>query len=162
MANKDLPVGAHPHGVPRRVTGYKAGGTIYPGDFIKLKSDGTVEVATALDALVGVAATYAASGATVMVYDDPAQLFVVQSDDNSVDAQTDINLNYSITATAGDTTYRVSRHELDGNTGATDSNLPLKLLKIDGAVDNALGAAVDCIVKINNHQLSGGTGTTGV
>jgi hypothetical protein len=162
MANKDLPQGARPHGAVRRMTGYVAGGTIYPGDCVKLKNDGTVEVAAASNALCGVSAGYVTVGQTVMVYDDPSQLFSIQSDSADVDAQTDINLNFNIVATAADTAYRVSRHELDGDTGATDSILPIKLLKIEPAVDNALGAAVKCVVKINNHQFSSGTGTLGV
>jgi hypothetical protein len=104
--------------------------------------------------VIGVAATYAASGAEVMVWDDPDQIFMIQSDDaTDPDAQTDVGLNYNLTATSGDTTYKRSKHELDGSTGATDSNLPLRLLGIVRDPKNALGAKCDCVVKLNNHQL---------
>lgn len=163
MANQDQPRGASPVGVPLRVTAHVAASAIYPGDFVKLDSAGKVSVAAASDALCGVAASYAsADGEQVMVFDSPMQLFVVQADETEIDAQTDINLNYDIVATAADSTYKVSRHELDSSTGAVTATLPLKLLKVEPRVGNALGAQVDCIVSINNHQLSGGTGTAGV
>jgi hypothetical protein len=104
--------------------------------------------------VIGIAATYAASGAEVMVWDDPDQIFMIQSDDaTDPDAQTDVGLNYNLVATAGDSTYKLSRHELDGSTGATDSNLPFRLLGINRDVKNALGGYCDCVVKLNNHQL---------
>ncbi len=154
MANADKPVGAVPFGADAKFNRYVAGAAIYPGDFVKKSSDGKIDPASASDALIGVAASYAAAeDAVVMVYDDPDQKFIVQSDGTNPDAQTDIGLNYNITATAGDSSYKVSRMELDDNTGATDSNLPLRLLDIVQAGDNALGAQAKCIVKINNHQL---------
>lgn len=162
MANADRPCGLEPFERVLRARDYKADGTIFPGDAVKLKDDGEVERAAASNALLGVALSYATAGQKVLVADHPDQIFKVQSDSADVDAQTDINLNYNIVATAGDTTYRVSRMELDGDSGADTATLPLKLLKIDERVDNALGAAVDCIVVINNHQLKGGTGTAGV
>jgi hypothetical protein len=162
MANSDYPRGAHPHGVPLRMTEYDAGGTVYPGDLLKLKDDGTVVVITAADGSIGVAANYAVATGKVMVYDHPDQFFVMQADDGTVDAATDLLLNYTVTVTSGDTLFKISRHELDGNTGDTNSNYPLKLIKIENQTNNALGTHVDCVVKINNHQLAGGTGTLGV
>jgi hypothetical protein len=162
MANKDKPQGLQPKGKALRINAYQAGGTIYPGDAVKLKSDGTVEVAAASNALIGVAGSYATSGNEVMVFDDPNQLFEIQADDATVDAQTDINLNYDLLATAGDSTYRVSRHELDASTQATTGTLPFKLVGLMPTAGEGLGAQAKCIVKINNHQLDGGTGVDGV
>lgn len=162
MANSDRPRGAQPHGDIKRMAPYQAGGTVYPGDLVKLDSNGQCVVAAATDACVGVAASYATANGTVMVYDDPQQLFVIQSDGTNPDAQTDLNLNYKLTAGTADTLYRISRHELDQSSGATNSNYPLKLLRIEASVGNALGANAECVVKINNHQLAGGTGTLGV
>jgi hypothetical protein len=89
-----------------------------------------------------------------MVYDDPEQKFIVQSDDATEPAaQTACGLNYNIVATAGNSSYKASRMELDGSSGATDSVLPLRLLDIVQAPDNAFGAQAKCVVKINNHQL---------
>lgn len=163
MANRDQVVGLSPHGRPLRQREYIAASVIYPGDPVKLKNDGKVEIAAASNALCGVAASYASGdGVKVNVYDDPDQLFEIQADDASIDAQTDLNLNYNIVVGSPNTVYKRSGVELDGNTGATDSTLPLKLLSVSKRVDNALGEFADCIVKINNHQLDGGTGTEGV
>lgn len=167
MANADRPNGAKPSGDPIRIGKYTAGAAVYPGDFVIMSDDGKVDpVATGgssyTSACCGVAATKAADGEEVLVYDDPNQRFSIQADGSDVDAQTDIHLNYAILGTSPDTTYNVSRMELDSNTGATTATLPLKLLKIKDAVGNALGAQVECEVVINNHQLKGGTGTAGV
>lgn len=152
MANADQPTGFKPRGPIKSVAVALAGGTIYPGDAIKRDANGKVVVVSASNASCGVALHYAVSGDDVVYCDDPDQKYVVQADGSDIDAQTDINLNYNIVATSGDTAYKISRMELDSDTGATDSTLPLRLLSIDKRPDNALGAQVDCIVKINNHQ----------
>jgi hypothetical protein len=164
VANLDQPCGAVPHERVLRQRAYKAGATIYPGDIVKLSSDGKLDpVSAGATAAIGVALSYAAAdGDAVIVADHPDQLFKIQSDSTNPDAQADIGYNYDIVATAGSSTYKISRMELDDNTGVTDSNYPLKLLAIDARPDNALGAFSDCIVKLNNHQLGGGTGTLGV
>jgi hypothetical protein len=154
MANADKPVGAVPYGKTCSLQRYVAGGTIYPGDFVKIGNDGKVVVASASNALLGVAASYAVASGDVMVYDDPEQKFVIQSDDATEPAaQTAVGLNFNIVATAGDSSYKASRMELDGNTGATSSVLPLRLIELAIAPDNAFGAQAKCVVKINNHQL---------
>lgn len=163
MSNADRPSGARPCGSILSATEYVAGSEIFPGDFVSLASDGKVDSASATSALLGVALGYAsADGKRVLVADDPGQKYYIQSDSDDVDAQTDINLNYDIVATAGDSTYDVSRMELDGDSGATTATLPLKLLDIVQSPNNAFGANVECLVKINNHQLGSHTGTAGV
>lgn len=153
MANADRPKGFRPHGKVLSCRPYVAGGTIYPGDAVKKSNAGVVVTASASDALLGIASVYATSGNTVMVWDDPDQEFEVQADETEVDAQTDIGLNYNIVATAGNSTFKMSRMELDSSTQATSSILPLRLLGIVAAVDNALGAQAKCRVIINYHQL---------
>lgn len=163
MANPDRPQGARPYGDLLRVGKYVAAEAIYPGDFVNTNADGKVEPADATEAILGVAISYAsAADAEVLVADDPAQKWIIQADGADIDAQDDINLNYNIVATAGDSTFKVSRMELDSDSGNTTATLPLKLLAIDVREDNALGAQVDCVVIINNHQLGGHTGTVGV
>lgn len=163
MANADRPNGAMPKGVVYRINKYTANEAIYPGDFVNLDADGKVQPADASEALLGVAISYcSADGEVCMVADDPQQLYVIQSDSADIDAIADFNLNYNIVATAGNSTFKQSRMELDGDSGATTATLPLKLLEIDRRPDNALGSSVDCIVKINNHEMAGGTGTVGV
>lgn len=163
MANLDQPQGFRPKGDVLRLNAYVAAGVIYPGDAVSQEAGGRVVAASATSALIGVAATYAAAaGDEVMVWDHPDQLFVAQADDATIDAQTDIGLNYDLLATAGDSVFRVSRMEIDASTQATTATLPIKVLGIEKRPDNALGAQVDCICIINNHQLAAGTGTAGV
>jgi len=162
MANRDEPQGFRPCGVPLRVNPYTAGGTIYPGDPVKLKSDGTIEVADTTAALCGIAASYAIVGETVLVFDHPDQQFIGQSDSADIDAATDLNINYAVVLGTASTAYRLSRAEIDGDSGVSNSNYPLKALRLEPKAGNALGANADIVVKINNHQLAGGTGTTGV
>lgn len=154
MANADRPSGFVPHGAPLRVNPYSAGGTIYPGDAVKLNSSGQVVAASANDALLGVAVGYATSGAEVLVADHPDQQFVAQADEGQIDAQTDIGNNVDIVATSGSTAYKLSRMEIDSSTLASDSTLPMRLLGIENAIDNALGTNARCIVRINKHQLA--------
>jgi hypothetical protein len=162
MANKDQPQGARAFGPVLRIGKYLAAGATYPGEFVNMDADGKVKVAAASQALLGVALSQADADGELLVADHPDQRYVIQSDDASVSAQTAVNLNYNILATAEDTKYKISRMELDGDTGDTTATLPLKLLGIADKVDNDFGANVECIVKINNHQLSAHTGTAGV
>lgn len=152
MANKDIVAGARPYGRVEQMTAYKAEGTIYKGDFLKKNANGTVEQAAATNAVVGVALTSAVAGEQVLVADHPEQKFVVQADDSTIDAQTDIGLNADIVVAAGNATYKRSGMELDASTVDTTNTLVLRVLGIEPAVDNALGANVKCIVKINVHQ----------
>lgn len=154
MANKDRPQGLIPVGEPLRANPYVAGAAIYPGDPVRLGSNGKVTKATAGQSLVGVAiGKAAADGDSILVADHPDQQFVIQADDGSIDAQTDLGNNANIVA-GSDDTYEVSRYELDGDSLASDSNLPLRLLRVERQVGEGLGANAKCIVRINAHQLA--------
>lgn len=162
MANKDQVKGFEPYGKLQSARNYQAGGTIYQGDLVKFSSGGQVVQAAAADACCGVALSYATSGNDVLVADSPDQMFVGQADDSTIDAQTDINLNYDFVVASANTTYRTSGMEVDASTQNTTATLPLKVVKILPRIDNALGANVDVVCKINNHQLGSHTGTAGV
>lgn len=163
MANKDIPRGFEPVGKVRQSVELTAGGAIYPGDCVHFEADGKVDAAAASEAIAGVALSYAAAdGDSVLVCTDPNQLYRVQASGSDIDAQTEINLNYDILATAGNSTYKQSRQELDSTSGGTTATLQVKLLKVEPRPDNALGDQVDCIVKINNHQMGEHTGTAGL
>lgn len=162
MANKDMPNGFQPKGEPRRCNSYIAGGTIYPGDCVKQDAAGKMVAGTAGAALSGVARSYAVADQAVDVYDHPDQEYVAQVAAAEVDAQTDIFQNASILATGGDATYKQSRMEIDGSTLAGTATLEMKILALEPSVGNAFGANARVICKINNHQLSAGTGTAGV
>lgn len=163
MANVSRPEGFRPKGEALRENKYYAAGIVYPGDMVTLDANGQAAVAAASTALLGASNSYAAAqGDPIMVWDHPDQLFTAQADDATIDAQTDFNLNYDLLATAGNASYRVSRQQIDASTQATTATLPLKVLGLEEKPDNALGAQAKCICKINNHQLSGGTGTAGI
>lgn len=158
MANANRPKGLRPFERALRETPYVAGAAIYPGDAVHLEADGKVDPASASEALVGVAATYAAAdGDEVLVWDDPQQKFVVQADDGTTLAQTNIGLNYDIVATAANTTYKQSRMELDSDSGATTSTLPLRLIGVSREEGSEIGEFAKCVVVINNHQLANNT-----
>lgn len=172
MANSDLPRGFRPYHDLKNVGIYVAGGTIYPGDAVKFETGASnttqkrarVVAGAAAGALCGVAMNYAVSGDIVRVADDPMQLFVGQADGAEFDANEDLGLNAPLVATAGDSTYKVSRMEVDSSDLATTATDEFKIMGIVSRQDgkNAFGANVELILKINNHQLSGGTGTAGV
>lgn len=162
MANNNMPRGFEPYGRIYEFNVYQAQATIYPGDLVKQHSAGQVAPAAASDAIKGVAMTYAASGADVLVADHPDQRFTCQGDDSTIDAQTDIGLNYDFVVGSASTTYRRSGMQVDASTQATTATLPLKLIGIDRSVDNALGSYVKGIYRINNHQNGSSTGVAGV
>lgn len=163
MSNANQPVGFEPAGECLRIREYTADtNAIYAGDCVSLNSNGTVDRSAASSALVGVAMSYSAASGKVLVADHPDQEFKAQADDATIDAQTDMNLNYDIVVGSPDTSYKRSGMQIDASTQATTATLPIKVLRLDPTVNNALGDKAKVICKINNHQLNSGTGTAGV
>jgi hypothetical protein len=167
MANVDRPSGFVPYGPILRVRPYKAKVEVFQGDMVNRKAgssdtDGKLECepGDASEAQLGVALNHAAIGETVLVADHPDQEFMGQADDGSIATNADIGLNYDLLATNGSGSQ--SAHEIDASTKATTATLPLKVLRLVPSPDNAIGANCKCILKINNHQLAGGTGVVGV
>jgi hypothetical protein len=157
MANGDRPNGFRPYGpIQSPAMAYQAGGTIYPGDAVKMNSSGVVVVAAAGDALLGVAEGKAASGEKVKVFDNPNQRFVGQLAGSEINEQTDIGNNCDIVATAGSSTYNLSRMEIDGSTQTAAGSAQVQILEILPAVGNSLGANVQVVFRINEHMLTEG------
>jgi hypothetical protein len=78
-------------------------------------------------------------------------------------ATADIGLNCEVDVSAGSTTSGASGMAIDLSTKATTATLPLKVVGFPNRPDNLIGDTyTNAYVVINNHQLSGGTGTTGV
>lgn len=166
-ANVDRPNGFVPYGPILRVRPYEAAVACLRGDMLNRKSGSAsvtgmseVEPGDASEALIGVALNAAAVGAIVYVADHPDQEFVGQADGAEITTGVDFGLNFNLLATDG--ANGQSAHEIDSSEGATTATHPLKLLRLQPAVDNALGEFAKCIVKINNHQLGSHTGTAGV
>lgn len=167
MANVDRPSGFYPWGPILRVRPYTATVECFRGDMLNRKAGSSattgvneVEPGDATEAQIGVALNHAAIGAVVYVADHPDQEFVGQADDASVATNAKIGLNYDLLATdgAGDQ----SKHQIDASTFATSATLPIRVLRMLPLADNAMGDKVKLICKINNHQLSAGTGAAGV
>lgn len=160
MPNIDRPSGFSPEGEVKRQNMYVANAAIARGDMLKKNANGKVEpceVGGAIHsgAVLGVAMSSAsAADQEVLVCDDSEQEYKVQADESDIDAQTDIGLNYAIVGTnpASDE----SRQELDSSSGAVTATLPLRLVRISREINNAFGAQVKCIVKINANQNDSG------
>jgi len=93
------------------------------------------------------------------VLDDPSQLFLIQADEDIV--QADIGKNADVVGTGGSTTTGVSSMELDSSTIADTEARNLKIVGLWDAPGNALGDFAVVIVKINEH-LYGSTGVKAV
>lgn len=156
MANADRPSGFRPYGRVLRCTRYIAGAAVYPGDVVHMEDDGKVDPATASEAAIGVAASYASGdGQEVLVWDDPDQRFVAQLDNGTSLAQTAVGLNFNIVATAGNSSYKQSRMEVDSSSAATNSTLPLRLAGFSRQIDKDANIEFgEVVVSINNHQLA--------
>lgn len=93
------------------------------------------------------------------VLDDPNQLFLIQADEDVV--QADIGKNADVIGTGGSTTTGISSMELDSSTIADTAALNLKIVGLWDAPGNALGDFAVVVVKINEH-LYGSTGVKAV
>jgi len=92
------------------------------------------------------------------VIDDPSQLFLIQADEDIV--QADIGKNADVVGTGGSTTTGVSTMELDSSTIANTAALNLKIVGMYDVPANALGTSAVVAVKINEH-LYGSAGVAG-
>jgi hypothetical protein len=93
------------------------------------------------------------------VLDDPSQLFLIQADEDVV--QADIGKNADIIGTGGSTTNGTSSMELDSSTIADTAALNLKIVGLYNVPGNAFGDFAVVVVKINEH-LYGSTGVKAV
>jgi hypothetical protein len=93
------------------------------------------------------------------VMDDPSQLFLIQADEDIV--QADIGKNADIIGTGGSSITGVSTMELDSSTIADTAALNLKIVGLYNVPGNALGDFAVVVVKINEH-LYGSTGVKAV
>jgi hypothetical protein len=93
------------------------------------------------------------------VIDDPNQLFIIQADEDIV--QADIGKNADIVGSGGSTTTGVSTMELDSSTIADTAALNLKIVGLYNVPGNSFGDFAVVVVKINEH-LYGSTGVKAV
>jgi hypothetical protein len=93
------------------------------------------------------------------VIDDPSQLFLIQADEDIV--QADIGKNADVVGTGGSTVTGVSTMELDSSTIADTAALNLKIVGLYNVPGNTLGDFAVVVVKINEH-LYGSSGVKAV
>lgn len=157
MANIDNPRGfwplRHLSGGEIRTNRYTAAGTIYRGDLVTAGAGGTI-TASAADAgvlVIGVAAHYGLTTETIEVYDDPNIVFGVQADTGTAPAATDIFATANHVAGSGNTTTKISGHELDSSDIGT--GLQMRIIGKVEAPDNDWGEHVDVAVVLVEHAL---------
>ena len=148
---------------------------IYFNDPVKMKSDGTIEVAGAGGAILGslggifftdattskptfanhLNASNTATDIVGFVSDDPYQRFEIQTNNSSASQKTDIFNVADIAYAAGSSPDFVSQVELNDATLANGSSATLQILGLSrDPSNNTVGAAnVNWIVRINEHEL---------
>ena len=184
MANKDAAFGLKPIGKVGQ--NRDAGGlseydiaasatAIYFNDPVKMKNDGTIEVAGAGGAILGslggvfftdattskptfannLNASNTATDIKGFISDDPYQRFEIQTNNTGASATTDIFNVADIEYTAGSSPDFVSKVELNDSTLAQGSSATLQILSLSKDPDNSdVGSAnVNWIVRINEHEL---------
>lgn len=162
MANTDnargfVPVG-HLTGGEIRARSYKCGesASIYKGDVVSLGEAGQVEIATAGDAhlVVGVAAetVLTPTSEDILVWDDPNIIYEVQGYTGVTFAEGD---NFGIgdhVANTADTTYNISRQELNTVTPyEPGASAQFRLLGLVQRPGNAWGEHAKLLVKFFEH-----------
>lgn len=107
--------------------------------------------------------------ASAFVIDDPSVEFNIQAGTTNTGvhtaqvSQADLNANANFVIAAGSTRSGQSATYLDMATLANTATLDCKLLRLAPVPNNVFGLLYNnVIVRINNHRLSGGTGTLGV
>ena len=95
----------------------------------------------------------------VLVCDDPSVLFEVQEGGTGTAlATTDVGNNINLKS--GTNNGYVSGWVIDNNSKGTGNTIQCQLMRLIQRADNTFGASAKWLVRINNHQFSGGT--TGV
>jgi len=159
MANIDSRTGLRPinngvAGTAPRVRPYlPAASVIYKNALLNLTAAGLVTMVTtgaASSYIVGTAAYHVAAGTAgaesreVLVYDDPAQEYVVQSDDGTLKSLADyMGRLYGLLSNAsGNTVTKDSLGELDGNSGTSVQTVTAICLQCVGLYDQIGNAVV--------------------
>ena len=148
---------------------------IYFNDPVKMKNDGTIEVAGAGGAILGslggvfftdantskptfanhLKASNTATDIKGFVSDDPYERFEIQTNNTGASANTDIFNVADIEYTAGSSPDFVSKVELNDSTLAQGSSATLQILGLSrDPSNNEVGSAnVNWVVRINEHEL---------
>ena len=163
MANADAPRGLWPirHDLGAEIKTQEhivtTGETIYKGDLVSAVAAGTVTASSVDDGVivVGVAAHYvddsgSAGGKKILVYDDPYIVFGVQADSGTSPTAADRYATANHVATTGNTTTKISKHELDASDIGTGGQL--EILGLVNDPSNTWGEHVNLEVRIAEHK----------
>jgi hypothetical protein len=160
MANTDLANGFHPWGYIYPVSTHSKDATgstpIYPGDLVKLESDGNMEIAAAGNRLLGASRDFLTGSLAgdTFIYDHPDQKFVGQDDGTgATSAQTHVGNQADHVAGTGSLVTFISAHEVDISS-ATTVTAGLKLLDIMKRPDVEVTTFTKWICRINEHELA--------
>jgi len=133
------------------------GATCYQGDLLKVVAAGTVEPSAANDGVIviGVAAEYvddsaSAAGKEIQVYADPYIEFGIQSDSDTATTSAAVFATANHVATTGNTTTKISKHELDASDIGTGGQL--EILGLIDSPDNDWGVHSKLRVRIAAHK----------
>ena len=157
MANTDRPHGFNAIGPLCRARPYEVDASatvILAGDWMDAETDGYVATHTEgqIDS-IGASLSYsvASTAATIIVADDPNQLFEAQDDAAATLSASDLFRNCDITAGTGSTVTFISGHEIAADTAADADGqvILLGLLKRD---DNAWGINADIVCQLNTGE----------
>ena len=175
MANIDGPHGFRPIGPIRRITKYNVdsgtGVTMFHNDLVTQETDGNCTRLSSenfiLGSIVWIKSTAGiplkyrptSTAVTIGVADHPDQEFECQV--NSTYVATSRAANADITDTAGNIITGMSAQELDYSGISDSSDLHVKINRLLDQPGNAVGAAANVIVTINQHQRGHGDGSTG-
>ena len=104
----------------------------------------------------------ASTAGYVVVCTDPNTLYEAEVSGTVAVADVGLNVNHVDSLGANPVTGS-SRALVDGSTKATTATLTFKIIEVNQKVNNdGTQASARLLLKINNHQLSTGTGTLGV
>lgn len=164
MANRDQAIGFRAYdGVKRaRLYDIDATTTMFINDLLNMENDGYPDQAAAADTnIIGAVQSYRTSSAvagTILVYDDPEQLYLAQADGSDFSGQTVCGNNCDIIVGTGSSTTGLSAMEIDSSE-VTAGAANIHLLRKVPTTDNAWGANVDMICSIYEHMYTtAGTG----
>lgn len=170
MANSNNPHGLRPlyvpSGGPIQTNVYSKAATldtaIFRGDAVARVADGsisakTTDITPGTTNYSGVSLNYGAASAATdhTVVDDPTVVFEAQAD--GALAEADMGLNANLVLTAGNTSTKISKHQVNSATEAVDATLDVHLARKLNVPDNDYGAYVRLEITFNKHRMAPAT-----
>jgi hypothetical protein len=169
MANVNFPHGLRPLGVSlsggapvfeefSKAVGY--GTAIFVYDAVNRVADGTIEASATPGTTLysGVSMNYGAlsTATTHTVCISPDAIYEAQANDGTGFAEADMGLNANLVLTAGNTTTKMSKHQINVTGADVTNTLDVHLLKLLNVPDNAAGGYARVEIMFNKHRMAPG------